>query len=102
MTLKNKARSFIAALCITLILIGTVCGFMLVSLSSERYMPGMFSPIYLIDEVGADGLAFYWMGQAYRLEIGRVKEIQEAVWYWRGFIPRAVRLAGGAAVILHG
>ena len=101
MMLKNKARAFIGALSVTLILIGMVCGFILVDLSSDRYMPGMFAPIYLINEMGAQGVFFYWMGQAYHLPIERVKEIQAAVWAWRGMIPRAVRLAGSVTALLH-
>jgi len=100
MTLKKKARHFIGALAITLIVIGMICGFMLVYLSSDRYMPGMFAPIYMIDSVGAHGVYFYWMGQAYLLEIKRVKEIQEIIWAWRGFIPRSARFAGGLVTMM--
>ena len=101
MTLKNKARYFIGALSVTLILIGMVCGFILVDLSSDRYMPGMFAPIYLIDGMGPGGISFYWMGQAYHLPIERVKEIQGMIWAWRGLIPRTMRLAGSVTAIVH-
>jgi len=101
MTLTNSARQFMGALSITLILIGMVCGFILVDLSSDRYMPGMFAPIYLIDEMGPGGIYFYWMGQAYHLSIEQVKEMQRMIWTWRGFIPRAMRLAGSAVAIHH-
>ena len=101
MTLKNNARYFMGALSITLIFIGMICGFILVDLSSDRYMPGMFAPIYLINDMGAEGICFYWMGQRYRLPIERVKEIQGMIWTWRGFIPRAMRLAGSLTAINH-
>ena len=101
MTPIKNARHFIAALCIALILIGMACGFMLVDLSSDRYMPGMFAPLYLIYEAGPDGIAVYWMGQVYRLEIESVKQIQRTLWDFRGFIPRTVRLAGSMAAIVH-
>ena len=82
-------------LAVTLILIGTVCGFMLVDLSSDRYMPGEFAPLYLIDAVDAQGLSFHWMGEAYRVDPRSVMEIQARLWPWRGLLPRAVRLAAG-------
>jgi len=100
MITKKKARHFIGALAITLILISTICGFILVYLSGDRYMPGMLAPIYMIDSVGAHGVSFYWMGQAYRLDIERAKEIQEKIWAWRGFVPRSARIAGGLTAIM--
>jgi len=98
MTLRRNAKYFIGALCISVIIIGMVCGFMLVDLSSDRYMPGLLAPIYLIGSIGPDGVHFYLLGQAYRLEIEQVKQAQRALWDFRGLLPRTVRLAGGLAV----
>ena len=94
MTLQKKARYFIAATAITLIIIGMACAFILVDLNSERYMPGMLAPIYRIDELGAQGIGFYWMGVAYRIEIAQVKEVQARIWEFRAFIPPPIRLVG--------
>ena len=98
--MQKNARHFIGGLAVTLVLIGMICGFILVDLSSERYMPGMFAPIYLIDDLGAEGISIYWMGQIRSLEIATVKEIQATVWNFRGLIPRTIRLAGGVVAAI--
>jgi len=100
-TLKRNARYFVAALSVTLILIGALYGFILVDLSTERYMPELFSPIYLINEVNSQGIGFYWLGQQYRLETARIKEVKETLLSLRGFIPRTMRIAGAAAAFVH-
>ena len=100
MAISTKVKYFTGALCVALILIGMICGFVLVDLSSDRYMPGMLPPIYLINYIGPDGAYFYLMGQAYRLEIEYVMQLQRVLWDFRGFLPRSIRLAGGLATLV--
>ena len=100
MTLQRQARLFIAALSITLIVIAMVLGFMVVDLSSERYMPGMLDPIYMVDELGERGVYFYWMGQAYRIYSGQIMQAGAGFWQSRGLLPPSIRLAGGLAAAL--
>ena len=100
MTVQRQARLFIAALSITLILIAMVLGFMLVDLASERYMPGMLDPIYMVDELGEAGVAFYWMGQPYRIYSAQLMESAGALWPLRGLLPPSIRLAGGVAAAI--
>ena len=100
MTLQKKARYFIAATSITLIVVGMVCALILVDLNSERYMPGILAPIYLIDELGAQGISFYWMGTAYQVEIAQVKEVQARIWEYRALIPPPIRLAVSLVSVL--
>ena len=102
MTMQKQARLFIAALSVTLILIAMVLGFMLVDLASERYMPGLLDPIYMVGELGEQGIAFYWMGQPYRIYSARLMETAEALWPLRGLLPPGIRLAGGLAAATGG
>ncbi|MCL2857946.1 MAG: hypothetical protein FWE19_09610 [Oscillospiraceae bacterium] len=101
MTLQKQARYFIAALSITFIFIAMVLGFMLVDLASERYMPGMLDPIYKVGELGEEGIAFYWMGQPYRIYSAQMMERVGALWELRGLLPPSVRLAGGLAATIQ-
>ena len=100
MTLQRQARLFIAALCVTLIVITMILGFMAVDLSSERYMPGMLDPIYMVGELGEQGVYFYWMGQAYKIYSGQVMQAGIDFWELRGLLPPSIRLAGGLAVAI--
>ena len=100
MTLQKQAHYFIAALSITLILIAMVLGFMLVDLASERYMPNMLDPIYMVRELGEEGLTFYWMGQPYRIYTARLMEGGVNLWELRGLLPPSIRLAGGLGAII--
>ena len=102
MTPKRQARLFIAALCITLIVIAMVLGFMVVDLGSERYMPGLLDPIYMVGGLGEQGVYFYWMGQAYKIYSGQVMQAGADFWPLRGLLPPSIRLAGGLAVALSG
>ena len=102
MTLQRQARLFITALSITLILIAMVLGFMAVDLSSERYMPGILDPIYMVGELGEQGVYFYWMGQAYKIYSGQVMQAGIDFWQFRGLLPPSIRLAGGLAAALSG
>jgi len=102
MTVQKQARYFIAALSITMIFIAMILGFMLVDLAGERYMPGMLDPIYMVGELGQEGVAFYWMGQSYRIYSDQVMESTANFWELRGFLPPSIRLAGGLAAAISG
>ena len=100
--MQKQARYFIAALSITLILIAMVLGFMVVDLGSERYMPGMLDPIYMVGELGAQGVYFYWMGRPYLIYSGQLMEAAANFWPFRGLLPPSVRIAGGLAASISG
>ena len=97
MTLQKQAHYFIAALSITLIFIAMVLGFMAVDLGSERYMPGILDPIYMVGELGAQGVYFYWMGRPYLIYSGQLMEAAANLWPFRGLLPPSIRLAGALA-----
>ncbi len=96
--MKAKTRMFLGAFLTTAVLIGGVAGFMAVDLSTQRYMPGRFSHLFLVDSVGPRGAAVSWMGQSYYLNAQAVGRVQEAVWSYRSFLPHGMRLTGNLAV----
>ncbi|MCL2580600.1 MAG: hypothetical protein FWE32_11340 [Oscillospiraceae bacterium] len=95
---KKQARQFAGGLGLTLVFIAMICGLLVVDMSSERYMPGMFPPIYTVDRLDAGGVSFYWLGRSYIIESRRLIEAGEFIRPWRGLIPRSIRLAGGSAI----
>ena len=102
MTLQRQTRLFIAALSITLIIMAMVLGFMVVDLNSERYMPGMLDPIYMVGGLGESGASFYWMGQAYKIYSEQIMGAGVEFWQLRGLLPPSIRLAGGLAAAISG
>jgi len=64
-TMKSKVRFFAGAFAVTAILMMALCGFMLVDLSADRYMPGHLQPMFLISSIGADGVELSFMGKEY-------------------------------------
>lgn len=93
--INQHVRLFMAGLSITLIVIGLGAGLLMVDLSSERYMPGLLPPVYMVDGIDTHGLNFYWMGERYLIDTAYLQEIQTRIWHMRAFIPPGVRLAGG-------
>lgn len=98
--MKEKAKLFVGAMGVTLVLIGALAGFLLVDLSTDRYMPGQLPSIFTIDQVDSQGASLTFMGQTYTLNARRVGQVQELLWEHRGALPAELRLAGGLAVRL--
>ncbi len=96
--MKAKTRMFIGAFLTTAVLIGGMAGFMAVDLSTQRYMPGRFPHMFLVDSVGPQGASVSWMGQSYYLDTEAVGRVQKTVWSYRGFLPGGMRLTGSLAV----
>ena len=94
---REKARLFIGSFTLTLILIGGLCGFILVDLSTDRYMPGAFSPIFLIEEIGPGGVGVFWMGNLYNIDLARLEQTEAFILDHRAFIPLPMRTAGALA-----
>ncbi len=97
---KESTRLFVGAFLVTCVLLGGVAGFLLVELSTDRYMPGRFAPLFLIERLDSDGAELVWMGERYLLHAASAGEAQELIWQWRGMLPAPLRLAGGLAVKL--
>lgn len=100
--MKEKAKLFMGALGVTLVLIGALAGFLLVDLTTDRYMPGQLPSIFEIGDVSSEGATLSFMGGTYTLNARKVGAIQERLWEHRGALPVEMRLAGGVAVKLMG
>lgn len=96
--MKAKIRMFLGAFFITCVLIGGLVGFMAVDLSTQRYMPGQFPHMFLVDWVGPEGAEVSWMGKSYYLNAHTAGKVQEVIWSYRGFLPSGMRLTGSLAV----
>ena len=97
MTHKNT-RAFFGAFLVSLILIGAVCGFMVVEIRTERYMPGNYPPMFLVSNMDEKGADIAWMGHSYRIDAQTISDMQMDAWKYRAMLPGTVRLAGALAV----
>lgn len=99
--MKQKTRLFAGGFAIACIIIMAFTGFLLVDQSTDRYMPGVFGPMFLISSISGDGVDFAVMGEQYLLSAESVRGAQETLWEYRALIPGSVRLAGALAVQLY-
>ncbi|MDR2931866.1 MAG: hypothetical protein LBV27_02035 [Oscillospiraceae bacterium] len=72
---------------------GAICGFALVDLSSELYMPGEFRSMFQIDGVDDAGIAFTFMGREYLLGGEYLEQARVYTHRFRGLLPAPIRLA---------
>lgn len=91
---KRRTQQFWAAFAITGILIFALCGFALVDLSTERYMPADCTPLFQITGVDAEGVYFSAANTQYRIDAAPVETFKDSLWTWRGFLPSSVRQTG--------
>lgn len=99
--MKHKARLFFGAFLVTAVWLAGVAGFLAVDLSTDRYMPGRFPRLFLVEILGPEGAALSWMGQRYELHAQAVGTAQQALWRYRSFLPSEARLTGSLAVELR-
>lgn len=99
--MKKKVRMFAAGFLVTAVLLGTLCGFMAVDLSTDRYMPGQFGPILQVGRIDGGGVSFSVMGSEYRLSTEPLAEAGDLLLRYRGLIPAHLRASGAAAVRLY-
>jgi len=96
--MNENLRLFLAAFLITCVFIGGLVGFMVVDWSTQRYMPGRFPHLFLVDSVGPEGATISWMGKNYYLNARAAGEMQKTVWSYRSFLPAGIRLSGKLAL----
>ncbi len=65
---QKKKRGFGGAFAVTAILLGMLCGFTAVDLSTDKYMPGQFGSFFEISSITVDGVNFELLGQRYFLD----------------------------------
>lgn len=94
--MKRKTQQFIGAFLITAILIAALCGFVLVDLSTDRYMPGAFAPLFQVSSVNEEGIAFAALGERYQIDAQGLEPSFQNIWEWRGIMPPGITLVGNA------
>lgn len=92
---KRRTQQFVAAFVISGIVIAALCGFILVDLSTDRYMPGQVAPLFEISGLNAGGVRIALLGQYYALETKALDEVRGHMWRWRSLLPNSTRATGG-------
>lgn len=95
--MNRKTQSFFGAFCITVILIGALCGFVAVDLSTDKYMPDQFGPFFVVESITEDGAAFSYMAGYYTLDFAPVKNVLQILSKYRGLLPAIPRAAASLA-----
>lgn len=85
--MNKSIRSFFAAFAITGILIGALCGFAAVDLSTGRYMPGRFGSFFEVQSIKLDQIEFTFLAQNYTLDTFAAARAGEAARKYRGLLP---------------
>lgn len=88
------ARHFLAGFCVTAIALGALCGFAVVDLRTDRYMPGVFSPMFQLTALSGEGLRFSWMGAEYCVDAQPLRQTLDAAGRYAGLVPDNVQAAG--------
>ena len=99
--MRTKAGLFAGGFVIALIGVGALCGFAAVDLTTDRYMPGQFAPIFEISVPDADGWAVSFMGEQYHIPSEPFLRASRAVEPYRGILPAPLRAAQYTALALH-
>lgn len=85
--MKRNIKNFFAAFAITGIMIGALCGFVAVDLSTDRYMPGQFGPFFEISRIESESVEFSFLAERYILDVKPTDETAAAVKKYRGLLP---------------
>jgi len=98
---KDKTKQFIGGFVITTICIGTLCGFAVVDLSADRYMPGRFAPMFAVTAIESQGVDFSFMGKQYSLYAEPANRIAEVLYPYQGLLPLHLQAGFTAGGMLH-
>lgn len=98
MIIRRKTQQFLAAFSIACILVLGLCGFILVDLSSDRYMPSEYGPLFLIRSVNQEGMELAALGEEYQISSESGACVHEILWRFRGILPRTVFQAAEVTV----
>ena len=99
--MKKKVYFFAGGFAITLILIGALCGFMAVDLSTDRYMPGRFGSVFSVSSLDAGGMTLSWMGVEYGLASPLAQLDAQTLLQLRGALPLPWQAASGLGTQLY-
>jgi len=91
--MKAKTRLFIGGFLITFIFISALCGLLVVDLSTDRYLPGRFGPMFAVSNVSAEGLDFSLMGDEYRLSVTGARRWLAYLEPYEGLLPLSIQIA---------
>lgn len=94
--MQRKAQQFLAAFLIGTLFVAGLCGFALVDLRSERYMPESHGVLLRLLSLGEEGMHFAFLGEEYILAPS--EELGGRLWEHRGLMPHSVTLTANLMV----
>ena len=99
-TLKNKGggllvsvKRFMGAFWGCTILLAGLCGFAVIDLSTEHYMPGRFGAMLRVNSINSEGAVFEVMGQEYQFDTGLVRAGLEQLSRWSPLLPASPQIS---------
>lgn len=90
--MTRKTQQFIAAFAVAVIFIGALCGFVLVDLSTDRYLPAQFGALFQIGSISDAGVRFTAMGTEYSIAAEQFDTARRQIWEYRGLLPGNINL----------
>lgn len=94
MRLSKLTKNFLGGFFITLIALGALCGFALVDMRTDRYMPGTFQPLFQLTSLDGSGFSFSWMGMGYRVDTAPAAGVLDTAQSLSGLLPISAVLPG--------
>lgn len=98
---REKTRLFLGGFMVTTILVGALCGFAAVDLTTDRYMPGAFGPMFEISSLSGEGMRFSFMGEPWLLSFAPLEEASRVLREYRGVLPAHLRAAQASAAYAY-
>lgn len=89
--MKRTTQQFIASFAITCTFIMAICGFTLVDIGAQRYLPSsQIGALFLIKSISKDGIRFTAAGEDYIIAAAQFDLAGDFLWEHRGLIPTPI------------
>lgn len=85
--MSKGLRYFVSFFFVGLILLGTLCGFALVDLSAETYMPERPGSLLQVGPIDSEGMALSVLGRDLSIPASALEEPLSALYRFRGLLP---------------
>ena len=86
-------KRFMGAFWACIILFAGFCGFAVIDLSSELYMPGRFGSLLRLNSLDENGIELELMGENYHISLSAISEGRKLLEPWHPLLPAAPQLA---------
>jgi len=94
----TTAHRFIAGFFLVVILVGTMAGFKIVDLRTNRFIPGMAVPMMAVVSLERDRVEFVFMGDSFHADLTAANNtVDRIAEEYRGLIPAHMNMAAELA-----